>query len=236
MTHGKPMTPERWNTLLHAHLDGVLSAADEAEFAGEVARNPEAAAELASFTRLAAVSLTARTAPPPGFAADVMAAVGRSADEEPGRLRPVEPGRMEPAAGPLARFVRSFFPGPEAWRPAFGGALVVAAIALLLAALVTGPARDTVAPEAPSLVVHDFRLTAPEASRVCLVGSFNGWKVCEAPLVHDPETGTWSLRIELPRGRHEYMFVIDDADWVTDPGADIKVDDGFGNENAVVFI
>ena len=41
--------------------------------------------------------------------------------------------------------------------------------------------------------------------------------------------------MELPKGRYEYMFVIDGA-WVTDPNAIGHVDDGFGNRNAVLVI
>ena len=42
--------------------------------------------------------------------------------------------------------------------------------------------------------------------------------------------------MRLPRGRHQYMFVVDDQEWQTDPRADVRVDDGFGNQNAVVFL
>jgi hypothetical protein len=35
---------------------------------------------------------------------------------------------------------------------------------------------------------------------------------------------------------HQYMFVIDGSEWVTDPGAERWSDDGFGNRNAVVAV
>ena len=76
-------------------------------------------------------------------------------------------------------------------------------------------------------IKYVFTLKATDASRVCLAGDFNEWKVCEAPMEH-VGGDTWSITIELPRGRHEYMFVIDDQ-WVTDPNAMGYSDDGFGN-------
>jgi 1,4-alpha-glucan branching enzyme len=86
------------------------------------------------------------------------------------------------------------------------------------------------------MVLHRFELEAPDARKVCLVGNFNGWEVCRTPLVRNVETGEWSLEVPLPPGRHEYMFVLDDESWVTDPEAPVHVDDGFGNVNAVVFL
>ena len=82
---------------------------------------------------------------------------------------------------------------------------------------------------------YRFTLDAPDARRVCLVGDFNDWTVCEVPLVRDEAAGTWSVQMELPPGRHEYMFVVDEG-WVTDPSAPLQVDDGFGNRNAVIFL
>jgi len=226
MTDGTRKTSERWTALLHGRLDGALSPAEAAELERITASDPEAARELAAFEAMSGLSRAARPEPPADFTARVMSRVARP-DPLP-----------EAFENPIARFFRSFLPD-AAWRPALGGAFAVAAIAILLALYVRRPIPQ-ITPEAPSstttLVTHRFELTAPKASTVCLVGSFNDWKVCEAPLVRDPKSGTWSVQVELPPGRHEYMFVVDDNDWETDPGADIKVDDGFGHENAVVFL
>ncbi|MEZ4649440.1 MAG: hypothetical protein R3E97_11800 [Candidatus Eisenbacteria bacterium] len=81
---------------------------------------------------------------------------------------------------------------------------------------------------------HRFTIEAQDASRVCLVGSFNRWTVCKTPL-EEVRTGVWAATLELPRGRYEYMFVVDDH-WVTDPNSGVRVDDGFGNENAVLLL
>ncbi len=43
-------------------------------------------------------------------------------------------------------------------------------------------------------------------------------------------------RVSLQPGVHQYMFVIDGSDWITDPNAVSYQDDGFGQRNAVVAI
>jgi len=83
-------------------------------------------------------------------------------------------------------------------------------------------------------VRYVFTLQAGSAREVCLAGDFNQWNVCETPLERVAED-TWTVSIELPPGRHEYMFVIDGR-WVTDPHAPAHADDGFGHRNAVVVI
>jgi 1,4-alpha-glucan branching enzyme len=95
------------------------------------------------------------------------------------------------------------------------------------------------APEAGSqpgenAVRYVFTLQAGDAKEVCLAGDFNQWRVCEAPLERVAED-TWSISLKLPPGRHQYMFVVDGR-WVTDPNAAAHVNDGFGNQNAVVII
>jgi hypothetical protein len=62
-----------------------------------------------------------------------------------------------------------------------------------------------------------FVLDAPAASRVALVGDFNGWSRTATPLRATTRAGEWSAVIALPRGRHGYTFVVDDTQWVPAP-------------------
>ncbi len=129
-------------------------------------------------------------------------------------------------------------------RPAYLVASGLAAAALVLW-LVRGslppvsPIDPSHAPkleaEATGTILHQFTIEAPGAQRVCLVGDFNDWAVCEVPLVRNEALGTWTIEMNLPPGRHEYMFVVDEG-WVTDPSANLHTDDGFGNRNAVIFL
>jgi hypothetical protein len=86
----------------------------------------------------------------------------------------------------------------------------------------------------PNTVRYTFTVKADQVREICLAGDFNQWKVCDAPLSRVAE-GVWSITIELPRGRHEYMFVIDGR-WVTDPNAMGYSTDGFGNRNALLVV
>ena len=45
----------------------------------------------------------------------------------------------------------------------------------------------------------------------------------------------WQASIELPRGKHEYRFVID-GEWIADPRAQESVPNPFGGVNSVVCI
>ena len=80
-----------------------------------------------------------------------------------------------------------------------------------------------------------FALSAPNASRVALVGSFNEWNPIATPLVRDPVTGTWMVSLRLPPGRHVYAFVVD-GDVTADPAAPRAADDDFGSANSVVLV
>jgi 1,4-alpha-glucan branching enzyme len=86
----------------------------------------------------------------------------------------------------------------------------------------------------PATVAHEFVFGAGDAESVCLVGNFNRWTVCATPLERTPD-GLWRVICELPPGRHEYMFVVDN-EWRSDPDAGLYVDDGFGNQNAVLLL
>jgi hypothetical protein len=86
----------------------------------------------------------------------------------------------------------------------------------------------------PDAVRYEFTFRAEKAGEICLAGDFNDWRVCAAPLVRVGED-LWSVSLELPPGRYEYMFVVDGR-WVTDPKASTFVDDGFGTKNALLVI
>ena len=79
-----------------------------------------------------------------------------------------------------------------------------------------------------------FELSAPSASRVALVGSFNEWNPVATPLTRDA-SGKWVVAVQLPRGRHVYAFVVD-GDVTADPEAPRAADDDFGSPNSVVLV
>jgi hypothetical protein len=79
-------------------------------------------------------------------------------------------------------------------------------------------------------------LKMPEAQTVAVVGTFNGWHGKGYEMRWDQTRGAWTLRLQLPVGRYEYAFLLDNEKLIPDPGAGFYQDDGFGNQNAVLII
>ena len=71
--------------------------------------------------------------------------------------------------------------------------------------------------EAPKLGFVEFKLKAPKARRVDLVGDFNGWRQGTLEMVKK-KGGPWDLLLPLPKGRYRYLFVVDGST-VADPSA-----------------
>ncbi len=81
-----------------------------------------------------------------------------------------------------------------------------------------------------------FNISGIEAQTIAVAGDFNGWNT-SANQLEDPEgDGIWTGKMHLKPGRYEYMLVIDNSKWVTDPNTKVYADDGFGSKNAVLFI
>ena len=116
-----------------------------------------------------------------------------------------------------------------------GLAAAVMATVLLAPWRGTRPALAPVAAAPAAVVYVQFVLDAPGARSVAVAGDFNGWEGRSG--LTDPDgDGIWTGRVPLQPGVHEYMFVIDEDEWVTDPRADRWSEDGFGNRNAVVAV
>ncbi|MEK7859224.1 MAG: glycogen-binding domain-containing protein [Elusimicrobiota bacterium] len=69
--------------------------------------------------------------------------------------------------------------------------------------------------QAPRLHFIEFRLKAPKAKRVELLGDFNGWKAGTLLLTHE-KGGDWEMMLPLPPGRYRYLFTRD-GESVLDP-------------------
>lgn len=85
-------------------------------------------------------------------------------------------------------------------------------------------------------VVTQFVLDAPRASRVALVGDFNGWSAAATPLARVSSSGLWTVMVQLTPGRHTYAFMVDDSAWTLDPRAPTAQDSDFGTPNSVVLV
>jgi 1,4-alpha-glucan branching enzyme len=67
----------------------------------------------------------------------------------------------------------------------------------------------------------DFFCRASQAKSVSLIGDFNGWQPAAHPMTRMPDGG-WVIRMELPHGHHQYLFLVDGKPTL-DPNAMGKV-------------
>ncbi|MBA4159265.1 MAG: hypothetical protein H0X65_17580 [Gemmatimonadetes bacterium] len=88
------------------------------------------------------------------------------------------------------------------------------------------------ATEKPAVYVQ-FRLDAPDASRVALAGSFTNWQPRHE--LWETAPGVWSVVVPLTPGVHDYTFVVNGSEWVADPHA-YRVDDSFGGSNSRITL
>jgi len=96
-------------------------------------------------------------------------------------------------------------------------------------------AADSQLPDSLATRAVKFVLVAPQASRVSLVGDFNGWDSTKTPAKREAD-GTWTTYVTLRPGRHVYSFVVDGNHFVNDPAAPIAPDDGYGRTNSVLVV
>ena len=100
--------------------------------------------------------------------------------------------------------------------------------------LVSGRPSAAATHEAEVVLVR-FVLVTPGAHQVALAGDFNGWDPGRTSLENADGRGTFATNLWLPRGTHEYMFVVD-GQWVPDPSAPAHIPDGFGRTNSLLSL
>ncbi len=98
------------------------------------------------------------------------------------------------------------------------------------------PSRAVAAGPADTVHLVQFMLVAPTASRVAVVGDFNGWDVHATPLRESAGRGVWVAEVPLTPGRHTYAFVVDDSTWMADPVAARAPGDDFGTPSSVIVV
>jgi 1,4-alpha-glucan branching enzyme len=81
----------------------------------------------------------------------------------------------------------------------------------------------------------DFYFNLPGAKTAAVAGTFNGWDLSRTPLSKDA-SGGWKATVWLPPGRYEYRFVVDGAQWFSDPRALEAVPNSFGSTNSILVV
>lgn len=80
-----------------------------------------------------------------------------------------------------------------------------------------------------------FQITASPKSEVYLAGGFNGWDPKRHPMKDTFGAGKYTITLMLPKGEHEYKFVIN-GNWVVDPECQNWVRNSYGTLNSVVRV
>jgi len=259
--NGSREVDPRLDPRIHAYLDGDLSASEAQAFEGDLRSGSTSGNQLESLKQLRAWFRSTRPRAPSNLARRVQTALEQELETRdrvpasapgPSRIGPFGWIRRQPrfarvwvpaaAAVGLAILVVLLVPGDPTRDPTprEGGIPPPPDRAALEEPVAPSPAlirtsRNAAPTEVGSNTVrYVFTVKADRAREICLAGDFNQWKVCDAPLAR-LGGDLWSITIDLPRGRHEYMFVVDGR-WVTDPDAMGYSDDGFGNRNALLVI
>lgn len=97
------------------------------------------------------------------------------------------------------------------------------------------PEPLTIEADVRELVPVRLVLHAPDAERVTVAGTFNGWDPSSTPLIEGPD-GLFYVIVPLPPGRYEYLFVVDGERWLLDPTAPLTQPDAFGARNAILEV
>lgn len=79
-----------------------------------------------------------------------------------------------------------------------------------------------------------FEFADGNAQRVCIAGTFNGWRPDASEMISLGD-GRWRKKLSLVPGEYEYRFVID-GNWITDPRCPEKRPNGFGEKNSVLLV
>ncbi len=220
--------------LIQRFVDQDLSSDERVRFLSRLGRDEDLRQRVIDLEQLSAdASRLPDVVVPDGFVARVMS-----------RTSATEPAwRRAPTATRARGWMRSILaPRVVRWNVATAGAC---AALLIVVGLVAGrqiqppavqvaPAREGSLP-APASVLVRLVVVQPMAAVVHVAGDFNGWNPSRTPL-QPIAGGAWSVTIPLAPGRYEYMFVVDNAQWIADPFAPEQTDDGFGSRNAVLDV
>jgi 1,4-alpha-glucan branching enzyme len=124
-------------------------------------------------------------------------------------------------------------------------------VVLIMLTMLTGCASLAPRSRVPGPVASGdgvkFVFFAPTAHQVQLAGSWpeNNWASGDGAageanigLMRDDDAdGLWEIVVDLPAGRHQYLFRIDEATWELDPGNPQQVNGGpAGHASEIVLV
>ncbi len=193
--------------LLHKRADARLSVTEGAALDGHLT-SCAACRERASVLVGAADGLSRPKPAPAGFSDRIVRRIGAL------------PARPQDLRSPSRFRLGSFLPAAAALLIAFG----------FVAQWRGGPSQEGT-PE-PQVQV-ELELVDVQARSVAVAGDFNEWSASEMRKGGD---GIWRVRLSLPPGRYQYVFVVDGDKWIADPRASTVVDSGYSGTNSVLDV
>ncbi len=80
-----------------------------------------------------------------------------------------------------------------------------------------------------------FALSAKPGSKVFVAGTFNKWNPTANPLTDAPDSGQFKLAMHVPKGAHEYKFVVNGI-WTADPKCTNSAPNAYGSMNSMLKV
>jgi len=80
-----------------------------------------------------------------------------------------------------------------------------------------------------------FTINKETESEVFVAGSFNNWNHNEFKMKKQNGNGTYSITIYIPKGKHEYKFIVD-GNWIIDPQCPEWTINSIGTLNSVIDV
>lgn len=225
---------EDTDLLVRCFIEGELAPEEEEEALCRIAASEEARALLRLDRQLKESFQPARRSRVPnGFAARTLALIQKETVEQP--VSSVNRWAWLQRLWEVLTAPRSV-----TLRPAYGF-IAVAVVALAGLFWMQGPAAETAdryaaATKSSQMVTTRFVYINNKASSVAVAGDFTEWEPRALKLRRVDGKQIWAATLPLPKGEHQYMFLIDGEKWVTDPLAPVQRKDGFGYRNAVITL
>ena len=91
--------------------------------------------------------------------------------------------------------------------------------------------NTAVQPSAKAVCIEFIHATA---TKINIIGTFNGWRNDVTPMTHVGES-RWIEVLLLSPGVYEYQFVVD-GKWMPDPQAPKSVPNLFGEANSILTV
>ena len=222
---GKKMNCKKIKNLLQLYIDDSLTFGEKQLVEKHLEKCSECRAELKSLSAMVRlIKSLPEVSTSPNFTENLMLKISQIEEEERERIIPA-----------WQMSLKNLWSTPR-YRYSLVSILSLAVFCVFTFVFLFHPSLLPGQRETLAQVEVTFTISGIEAKSIAVAGDFNSWNT-NANQLEDPDgDGIWTGKMKLEPGRYEYMLVVDDGKWVTDPNAKVYADDGFGSKNAVLFI